>query len=106
MSLNKIANPSANFVADSAKDLYSLVVGTFRLCRIIDRPMLAKADAGEDRAAVSRAIADSDDMREMPAEETDYYPWSAGRKYPFRLHAWPPRPADLKCLAPDQRYAD
>ena len=47
MSLNKIANPSANFVADSAKDLHSLVVGTFRLYRIIDRPMLAKADAGE-----------------------------------------------------------
>jgi hypothetical protein len=72
MSLNKIANPSANFVADSAKDLHSLVVGTFRSCRIIDRPMLAKADSGEDRAAISRAIADSDDVREMLAEETDY----------------------------------
>jgi hypothetical protein len=70
--LNEIAYPRANFVANPAKDLHSLIVGTFRLCRVIDRPVLTKADAGEDRAAVPRPIANRDDVREMLAEKSDY----------------------------------
>jgi hypothetical protein len=70
--LDKFSYPNAYLIAHSAKDLHSLVVGTFRWCRVINRPVLTKADTGEDWATVPRAITNRDDVREVQAEESGY----------------------------------
>lgn len=71
MRPDKVAYMDADLIADGAEDLHAFFVGAFGVCGIVDGPMLAKADAGEDRASVSCAIAHRDDVGEMLSKEVD-----------------------------------